>query len=57
MSIDPKDPRIEPNAEMRTLASALWQMFTALTQQGFTEAQALVIIGQTLAAATAKAGS
>lgn len=28
----------------------LWQTFIALTQQGFTERQALVIIGQMLAA-------
>jgi hypothetical protein len=41
---------IEPNAELRTLANTLHQMFVALTQEGFTEQQALVIIGQILAA-------
>jgi hypothetical protein len=41
---------IEPAAEMRQLANALRQTFVALTQEGFTEHQALVIIGQILAA-------
>lgn len=35
---------------MRMLASALWQMFTALMMEGFTEAQALAIIGHAIAA-------
>lgn len=40
----------EPNAEVRQVASALWQMFVALTREGFTEAQALTIIGHSIAA-------
>ena len=42
----------EPNADMRVLATTLWQMFVALTQEGFSEQQALVVIGQMLAANT-----
>lgn len=41
---------IEPNADARQFAAAMWQMFVALTKEGFTERQALVIIGQMLAA-------
>ena len=41
---------IEPNAEMRVGAKTLRQMFLALIQEGFTEQQALVIIGQCIAA-------
>jgi hypothetical protein len=40
----------EPTAELRQLASLLHQTFIALTNEGFTEQQALVIIGQILAA-------
>ena len=43
---------IEPSAELRTMANALRQAYIALTQEGFTEQQALVIIGQILAANT-----
>ncbi len=41
---------IEPAADTREMASALRQTFIALTQEGFTEQQALAIIGQILAA-------
>lgn len=41
---------IEPAADLRQLASMLRQTFLALTQEGFTEQQALIIIGQILAA-------
>lgn len=41
---------IEPAADLRQLANALRQTFLALVQEGFTEQQALVIIGQILAA-------
>lgn len=40
----------EPASDLRQLASALWQTFVALTQEGFSEQQALIIIGQMLAA-------
>lgn len=39
----------EPAAELREAASALWQTYIALTSEGFSEQQALVIIGQILA--------
>lgn len=40
----------EPSADIRTAASALRQMYVALTMEGFDERQALIIIGQVLAA-------
>lgn len=40
----------EPNAALRGMASGLWQTFIALTQEGFSEQQALIIIGQIIAA-------
>ena len=41
---------IEPNAEMRALAATCWQAFVALQKEGFTEAQALQIIGHMIGA-------
>lgn len=41
---------IEPSADLRILANALMQTYVALTMEGFTEDQALVIIGQIIAA-------
>jgi len=46
---DPRPPT-EPSADLRQLASIYHQMFIALTQEGFTEQQALLIIGQNIAA-------
>lgn len=43
-------PDEEPAADLRQAASALRQMFVALVQEGFTEKQALIIVGQTLQA-------
>lgn len=40
----------EPASDLRQLASILWQMFVALQMEGFTEHQALIMIGQVLAA-------
>jgi hypothetical protein len=40
----------EPTAEIRTAASFMRQWFVALANEGFSENQALVIIGQMLAA-------
>lgn len=40
----------EPTAEIRQAASALWQVFVALKAEGFSEQQALVIVGHVLAA-------
>lgn len=41
---------IEPAADMRQMATTLYQTFVALVAEGFTEKQALTIIGQILAA-------
>jgi hypothetical protein len=40
----------EPSADLRQLASMLHQTFIALVNEGFTEQQALIIIGQILVA-------
>jgi hypothetical protein len=45
----------EPTAAISEAASAVRQMFIALVNEGFTEHQALVIIGQILAANTGSA--
>ena len=36
----------EPSADLRELASMLRQTYIALTNEGFTESQALTIIGE-----------
>lgn len=41
----------EPNADQRAAAANLWQMYVALTKEGFSEQQALVVLGQVLLAA------
>lgn len=43
---------VEPRADLRAGAAQLWQLFNALTNEGFDERQALAIIGQILAAQT-----
>lgn len=40
----------EPSADLRAAASAVWQMFVALKLEGFTDYQALVIVGQVVSA-------
>lgn len=42
----------EPSALLREAASELWQMYIALTNEGFSENQALKIIGSMLAGQT-----
>ena len=39
----------EPSADLRLMASTLWQMYVALTKEGFSEKQALTIIGEIIA--------
>lgn len=39
----------EPSADMRNLAKMYWEMFVALTLEGFSENQALKIIGEIIA--------
>lgn len=41
---------MEPSAELRSGANQLRQLYVALTNEGFTDQQALTIIGQMLAA-------
>lgn len=43
--------RTEPDAGMRRAAAGCWQMFVALTGEGFTDSQALAIIGHMLSGA------
>jgi hypothetical protein len=40
----------EPTADMREAAKAIRGIYVALRKEGFTESQALVIVGQVLAA-------
>lgn len=40
----------EPAADMREAAAALWSMYVALIKEGFSEKQALTIIGHAIAA-------
>lgn len=44
----------EPPADIRAAAQVMWQMFAALKQQGFTEAQALAMLGNMMAAIVAE---
>lgn len=39
----------EPRADLRQFAAGMREMFIALVNEGFTEQQALIIIGQVLA--------
>lgn len=39
---------VEPSAAQRAAALVLYQMYVALTQQGFTDGQALVLVGRLL---------
>ena len=41
--------RTEPSAAMREMARILWETYAALVKEGFTEAQALTIVGQIIA--------
>ena len=41
---------IEPSADAREFAKACFQIFTALCLEGFTEQQALIVVGQMIAA-------
>lgn len=41
---------IEPAAEMRKFAAGTYEIYTALSQSGFTAQEALTIIGQMIAA-------
>jgi hypothetical protein len=45
-------PPTEPAADLRAMASVLWQTYVALTAEGFNERQALRIIADMLSAVT-----
>lgn len=47
---------VEPSADLRAAASQIRQLHIALVAEGFTDQQALVIVGQVIAANTGKAG-
>jgi hypothetical protein len=49
-------PKTEPAADLRSMANFCWQTFTALTDEGFSERQALTIIGQILVGAALGGG-
>jgi len=44
-------PFVEPSSDLRQWANFHRQMFVALTGEGFTEDQALTLVGEVLAAA------
>ena len=39
---------MEPSADIRAAANAVRQLYIALTQEGFTTQEALVIVGQVI---------
>lgn len=47
---------IEPSAAQRGAALALYQLFVALQQRGFTEQQALTLVGQLLTSSAGLGG-
>lgn len=42
--------KVEPNADMRAFAIMLCHLYVALTDEGFTESQALTVIGEVISA-------
>lgn len=46
----PDNGPVEPSAAVREGAHGIREIFIALTMEGFTEKQALIIVGQMLAA-------
>lgn len=49
-------PKTEPTADLRQAAAWCWQTFVALRDEGFSDQQALAIIGQMLGAQIRKGG-
>ncbi len=43
---------VEPSADLRQAASLIRQTYIALVAQGFSEQQALIVVGQVIAANT-----
>lgn len=46
-------PKREPSAEMRAAARSVHELYTALTDEGFTSREALTILGHMLSASIA----
>jgi Trp operon repressor len=40
------DHQTEPSAAIRSFAAHLWQTFVALTSEGFSERQAMMLLGE-----------
>lgn len=47
----------EPSSDLRQAASQLFELFVALIDQGFTEQQALIVVGQVISANSGKDGA
>lgn len=47
---EPGRPMTEPSADLRQFASCLRQMFVALRNEGFSEREALAVLGTVVAA-------
>ncbi len=37
--------KVEPAADLRAFATVVHQLYVALTEEGFTESQALIVVG------------
>lgn len=48
-------PRVEPGADQRQAALSLRQLYVALVESGFTETQALTLVGEAVAAVVGRA--
>jgi hypothetical protein len=50
-------PMVEPSADTRAGAHSIAEMYVALRREGFTEQQALIIVGQVVAASVMRGTS
>jgi hypothetical protein len=44
-------PKVEPNADMRQMATVAWQMYVSLTDIGFSKDEAMKLVSDILIAA------
>lgn len=49
---DQDRPKVEPSAELRAAAQTAWQMYVAMTDAGFTDAQAWEAVLKLMLSAT-----
>lgn len=54
--VDKHHVPVEPSADQRRFARTMYAQFVALTRSGFTEPQALTVIGSMITGASASAG-